>query len=178
MPKDLFPVGTIDFRTTLTKLRETAPDALYFGGVIAEAGILRKQMVEVGLDIPLIGISGFYDPEFIALAGDAAEGTMVSYPAAQSNPALDKLDADYAARGFAEDASPYTKYAYEAANILLEAIAETGIDDKAALAQAIRNTKHEGVLGVTSFDENGQTQIPVEIEIKEVRDGAWTDRAK
>lgn len=176
--EDLFPVGTIDFRATLTKLRDAAPDALYFGGVIAEAGILRKQMAEVGLDVPMIGISGFYDPEFIALAGPAAEGTMVSYPAAQSNPKLDKLYDEYAARGFAEDTSPYTKYAYDAANILLTAIAETGIEDKAALAQAIRAINYDGVLGITTFDETGQTQIPVAIEIKEVKDGAWTTRGQ
>ncbi|MDR0808470.1 MAG: branched-chain amino acid ABC transporter substrate-binding protein [Gemmobacter sp.] len=176
--EDLFPVGTVDFRATLTKLRDAAPDALYFGGVIAEAGILRKQMIEVGLEVPMIGISGFYDPEFIALAGAAAEGTMVSYPAAQSNPALDKMNADYTARGFAEDMSPYTKYAYEATNILLAAIAQTGIEDKAALAQAIRAIKHDGVLGVTTFDDHGQTQIPVAIEIKEVKNGAWVSRGE
>src|SRR5690606_27520471 len=98
--KELFPVGTVDFRTALTKLRDASPDAIYFGGVIAEAGILRKQMAEVGLNIPMIGISGFYDPDFIALAGPAAEGTMVSYPASQSNPKLEKMNADYAARAF------------------------------------------------------------------------------
>ena len=174
--KDLFPVGTVDFRTTLTKIREAAPDAVYFGGVIAEAGILRKQMVEVGLKVPMIGISGFYDPEFIKLAGPAAEGAMVSYPASQTNPKLDKMNADYKARAFAEDTSPYTKYAYDATNILLAAIKDKGIEDKEALAKAIRAIEYDGVLGETTFDANGQTQIPVAIEIKEVRDGAWATR--
>ncbi len=176
--KDLFPVGTTDFRTSLTKLSDAKPDAIYFGGVIADAGILRKQMAEVGLDVPMIGISGFYDPEYIALAGDAAEGTMVSYPAAQSNDKLAKMDADYAARAFAEPQSPYTKYAFDSANILLTAIAQTGIEDKAALAQAIRGISYDGALGVTTFDANGQTQIPVAIEIKEVKGGAWVTRAE
>lgn len=176
--KDLFPVGTVDFRTTLTKLREAAPDAVYFGGVIAEAGILRKQMVEIGLKVPMIGISGFYDPEFVALAGAAAEGTMVSYPAAQSNAQLEKMNADYKARAFAEETSPYTKYAFDSANILLAAIKETGIEDKEALAKAIRAIKYDGVLGETTFDANGQTQIPVAIEIKEVRNGVWETRAE
>ena len=174
--KDLFPVGTVDFRTALTKLRDTAPDALYFGGVIAEAGLLRKQMEEVGLKVPMIGISGFYDPEYVALAGPAAEGTMVSYPASQANPKLEKMDADYKAHGFAEEPSPYTKYAYESANILLKAIADTGIEDKPALAKAIRGMTYDGVLGETSFDANGQTQIPVTIEIKEVRGGEWVTK--
>jgi branched-chain amino acid transport system substrate-binding protein len=170
---DLLPVGTTDFRAVLTKIKDAGADAIYFGGVITEAGILRKQEGEIGLDIPMIGITGFYDPEFIALAGDAAEGTMVSNPAAQSNPKLEQMHADYAAHGFAKPESPYTKYAYDATNILLAAIRETGIDDKAALAQAIRAISYDGVLGAMTFDENGQTQIPVAVEIKVVRNGEW-----
>lgn len=133
-------------------------------------------MVEIGLKVPMIGISGFYDPEFVTLAGVAADGTMVSYPAAQSNPKLEKMNVDYKARAFAEETSPYTKYAFDATNIMLAAIKETGIEDKEALAKAIRAIKYDGVLGETTFDANGQTQIPVAIEIKEVRNGAWETR--
>ena len=32
---------------------------------------------------------------------------------------------------------------------------------------------HEGVLGTTTFDANGQTEIPVEVEIKVVKGGEW-----
>ncbi|WP_342643679.1 branched-chain amino acid ABC transporter substrate-binding protein [Rhodoligotrophos ferricapiens] len=172
---EAFPVGTTDFRAVLTRVRSLSPDAVYFGGVITEAGILRKQMVELGLNVPMIGISGFYDPEFIKIAGSAADGTMVSYPKSQSNAKYEKMNADYEARKFAEPTSPYTKYAYEATNILLEVIRTNGIEDKAALAKAIRNISYDGVLGVTTFDEQGQTKVPVEIEIKEVKNGAWTD---
>lgn len=176
LSKDLLPVGTTDFRAVLTKIKDSGADAIYFGGVITEAAILRKQQNELGLEVPMLGISGFYDPEFIALAGPAAEGTMVSYPAAQSNPKLDKLDADYQAKNFAEPASPYTKYAYDAANILLTAIKEVGIEDKVALAKAVRGISYDGALGVTTFDENGQTKVPVEVEIKIVKDGKWVTR--
>jgi branched-chain amino acid transport system substrate-binding protein len=103
---------------------------------------------------------------------------MVSYPAAQSNPKLDQMHADYAARAFAEPESPYTKYAYDATGILLAAIRETGIEDKAALAQAIRGISYDGVLGTTTFDQNGQTQIPVEVEIKVVKGGEWVTLGK
>ncbi len=168
-----FPVGTTDFRATLTGLLNKDLDAVYFGGVITEAGILRRQMIESGLKIPMLGISGIYDPEFIKLAGDAAEGTIVSYPSAQSNPKLEALKTAYKARKFAEDTSPYTKYAYDAANILLEVIASNDIEDKAALAKAIRAISYDGALGVTTFDSNGQTQIPVAAAVEVVRDGKW-----
>jgi len=32
------------------------------------------------------------------------------------------------------------------------------------------------VLGTTTFDDHGQTEVPVEIEIKEVRNGEWVSR--
>ncbi len=172
---DLLPVGSTDFRTILTGLKGKDIDAVYFGGVITEAGILARQMKEVGLDKPMLGTSGMYDPEFVSVAGDAAEAAIVSYPAAAANPKLDQLDADYAARGFAEPASPYTKYAYDATNLIIQAIEEVGIDDKVALAAAIRDIEHDGTTGTITFDENGQTQTPMDIELKTVRDGAWTN---
>ncbi len=176
LSSDALPAGTTDFRAVITRIGGLAPDAVYYGGVIAEAGILRKQMSELGLKVPLVGISGFYDPEFINIAGDAANGTMVSYPKSASNPKLEKLMADYDARKFAEPTSPYTKYAYDAANILLATIKANGVDDKAALAKSIREIKFDGVLGTTTFDDHGQTQLPVEIEIKEVKNGQWVTR--
>ncbi|MGF7162995.1 branched-chain amino acid transport system substrate-binding protein [Rhodoligotrophos appendicifer] len=176
LASEAVPVGTTDFRAILTRIKGLSPEAIYFGGVITEAGILRKQMSELGLDIPLVGISGFYDPEFIKIAGDAANGTLVSYPKAATNPKQEAMYKAYEERKFAEPTSPYTKYAFDATNILLQAIKEKGIEDKAAIAEAIRAIKYDGVLGVTTFDENGQTQVPVEIQIKEVKGGAWTDR--
>ncbi len=70
------PVGTTDFRALLTKIKATSPDAVYFGGVITEAGLVRQQMVELGLAVPMIGVDGFHDAEFVKIAGPAAEGTI------------------------------------------------------------------------------------------------------
>lgn len=175
---DLLPVGSTDFRTILTALKGKEIDAVYFGGVITEAGILAKQMKEIGLDKPMIGISGFYDPEFISVAGDAASNAIVSYPAAAQTPKLVKMEADYAAKGFAEPQSPYTKFAFDAANIIIAAAKEVGTEDKVKLAEAIRSGKFDGATGEITFDANGQTQTPIAIELKTVRDGAWTDFVK
>ena len=172
--QESFPVGTTDFRAILTKVRGLQPDAVYFGGVITEAGIVRRQMVELGMEQPMLGISGIHDPELIKIAGPAANGTIVGVPKAQSNPKLKAMEEAYQAKGYREAQSPYTKYAYEATNILLDSIKKVGTKDKAAISKAIRDISHEGVLGTTSFDENGQTEVPVDIEVRIVKDGAWT----
>lgn len=171
---DAVAVGTTDFRSILTNVRAAAPEAVYFGGVVTEAALVRNQMADLGMgDLPMYGISGIYDPKFIEIAGAAAEGTVVGIPAVQSNPNLEAFETAYAERNFAEPAGSYAKYAYEAAQILLAVIEEHGTDDKEALSKAIRDIQHEGILGGTSFDENGQTQMDIEIELKVVRDGQW-----
>jgi branched-chain amino acid transport system substrate-binding protein len=170
------PVGTTDFRALLTKIKAASPDAVYFGGVITEAGLVRKQMVELGLNIPMIGVDGFHDAEFIKIAGPAAEGTIAGIVKEKGNPQLEKLMRDYQAAKFAEPSTTYTKNAYDAANIIVAAIKKAGTKDKAAIARAIRETQYDGAMGRTSFDVNGQTQLPVELELRVVQNGAWTTR--
>lgn len=173
---ETFPVGTTDFRSILTKVKSLQPDAIYFGGVITEAGIVRKQMAELELKQPMLGISGIHDPQLIQIAGPAAEGAIVGVPKAQSNPKLEAMNKAYAAKGYPEAQSPYTKYAYDATGVLLQAMKTAGTKDKVAIARAVRAARHEGVLGTTTFDANGQTQIPVDIEIRTVRGGQWVSR--
>jgi len=170
------PVGTTDFRALLTKIKAGSPDAIYFGGVVTEAGLVRQQMVELGMAVPMIGVDGFHDAEFIKIAGPAAEGTISGIVKEKGNPQLEKLTKDYQAANFAEPATTYTKNAFDAANIIVAAINKAGTKDKAAIAKAIRETQYDGAMGHTSFDENGQTKLPVELELRTVKNGAWTTR--
>ncbi|MBN8479026.1 MAG: branched-chain amino acid ABC transporter substrate-binding protein [Burkholderiales bacterium] len=170
---DAAPVGTTDFRALLTRLKPLNAEGLYFGGVITEAGIVRRQMTELGMNIPMYGISGIYDPKFIEVAGDAAEGTVVGVRQASKNPRSDAMESAYVARRFAEPSTHYTAFAYDAIGIIVQALRSTGYTDKAALARAIRATRYEGVLGETTFDSNGQTQVSVAIHQFVARKGQW-----
>jgi branched-chain amino acid transport system substrate-binding protein len=170
---DAAPVGTTDFRAMLTKLKAANAQGLYFGGVITEAGIVRKQMKEIGMNYPMYGISGIYDPKFIEIAGDAAEGSIAGVREAQKNPKTEAMIAAYEAQKFAEPHSHYTMFAYDAVGILVNVMRQHGTSDKAALAKAIRNIKYDGVLGQTMFDPTGQTQVSVDISLYVVKGGKW-----
>jgi branched-chain amino acid transport system substrate-binding protein len=168
------PVGTTDFRAILTRIRSLEPDGLYFGGVITEAGLVRKQMADLGMqDLPLIGISGIYDPKYLEIAGEAANGTIVSVPQVRGNAKLKAFEEAYEATDFDDPAGPYAKYAYDSTNILLEVIEQHGADDREELARAIRQIEYDGVLGTTTFDEQGQTEIEVVMEPYVVAGGEW-----
>lgn len=169
---DAAPVGTTDFRAMLTRLKGLNPEGVYFGGVITEAGIVRKQMKELGMNIPMYGISGIYDPKFIEIAGDAAEGTIAGVREAQKNPKADAMMAAYTAKKFPEPSSHYTMFAYDAVGILVKAMRDQGLN-KEAIAKAIRAIDYDGVLGRTTFDSNGQTKVPVAISLYVVRNGKW-----
>jgi len=58
--------------------------------------------------------------------------------------------------------SSYGPLAYEAANILLEAIKRAGKADRAAVRDAVRNINgYQGILGMPiSFDEKGDVATP------------------
>jgi branched-chain amino acid transport system substrate-binding protein len=171
---DEAPVGTTDFRAILTKIRSLEPDAIYFGGVITEAGLVRKQMADLGMqEMPLVGISGIYDAKYLEIAGDAADGTIVSVPQVSQNDKLKAFEEAYEKADFDDPAGPYAKYAYDSTNILLQVIEEHGPEDREALAQAIRQIEYDGVLGTTTFDEQGQTQIDVVVEPYVVAGGEW-----
>ena len=126
--------------------------------------------------MPMIGVDGFHDADFIKIAGPAAEGTVAGIVKEKGNPQLAKLTQDYQAAKFAEPSTTYTKNAYDAANIIVAALKKAGTKDKAAIAKAIRETQYDGAMGHTSFDENGQTKLPVELELRTVKNGAWTAR--
>lgn len=170
---EALPPDETNYKSVLTKIKNAKPDAVYFGGVIGPAALARKQMISIGLDVPMAGISGIFDPKFIEIAGKAADGTLAAEPIVEDNPALHAFNEDYAAAGFKEEQGPYAKYAYDATNVILDAIAETGTDDKDALIEAIRNIEYEGIVGTVTFDENGQTAAPLATVHYRVEDGAW-----
>ncbi len=171
---DAVPVGTTDFRPILTKIKGLNPSAIYFGGVVMEGALTKSQMERVELNKVFCAVSGLADEKFNEVAGKAAEGTIITKPGFD----LDELAGGiefkkaYEAQGYSEPMGAYGIYAYEAANIILEALAEVGSDDKTAIATTIRGMKYRGILGTTTFDDNGQTELaPVTKLVSQ--DGKW-----
>lgn len=168
------PPDTSNYKPALLKIKRKNPDVIYFGGVIGAAGLARNQMGSLGMGIPMAGISGIYDDKLIEIAGaKAAEGTIVSVPVVQKNPQLQSFYKTYEQADFNYPPGPYAKYAYDATKILLQVIRKHGVDDSMELAHAIRNIRYKGVLGVTTFNDHGQTQLEIHAEHYVVHDGEW-----
>ena len=171
---DAVPTGTTDFRPILTKIKGLQPSAIYFGGVVMEGALAKSQMKKVGLNKLFCAVSGLADPKFIEVAGKAAEGTVITKPGFE----LTELAGGkayikaYEAQGYSEPMGAYGVYAYESAGIILATLKKVGPDDKGELAKALRAAKYDGIMGTTTFDKNGQTELaPVTKLVSQ--DGKW-----
>ncbi|MBN2050523.1 MAG: branched-chain amino acid ABC transporter substrate-binding protein [Spirochaetales bacterium] len=166
-------VGEKDFMPLLTRVKEKNPDVLYYGGIVTEAALLRVQMVKAGLtNMVYAGISGLADEKFNEVAGKAAEGTLIIKPGdPEEVEGWPEFVAAYDAENFSEPMGAYGQYSYDAANIIIAAIAQVGTDP-ADLIPAIRNIKYEGLLGVYEFDKTGQTTLLSMTRLVS-QDGVW-----
>ncbi len=171
---DAVPVGTTDFRPILTKIKGLNPSAIYFGGVVMEGALSKSQMEKVALDKVFCAVSGLADEKFNEVAGKAAEGTIITKPGFDLEELAGGIEFKkaYEAQGYREPMGAYGIYAYEAANIILEALKKVGPDDKVSMAKTIREMKYEGILGTTTFDENGQTELALVTKLVS-QDGKW-----
>ncbi len=152
--------GDPDYKAVLTTIKEGNPDCYFFGGIYPEAGRLVRQAKEVGLNSPMITGDGVFDPTFISIAGGAAEGTYVTFGKEPAGLASAKSFIEHYKARYGEP-GPYSIYAYDAANIILTAISQTGSTDGSKVADYISKTTFHGAFGDVSFDKNGDvTKAP------------------
>lgn len=168
------PKGTTDYSSIMTKIAAAGPDILFYGGTSSNnIPLARKQMQSSGLNIPLMGGDGVVDGEYNTVAGDSALGSYGTVPAPNVETLAEakQFIADYNAAGFKEPLGSYSGPGYEAASIAIDAMSRATSANRAGVCEALRNTKdYHGVLGLTSFDQNGDTTNKI-ISIYEVKEG-------
>lgn len=158
--EDGISVGDKDFKALLTRLRSLNPDGVYFGGLYAEGGLIVRQMRELGMSTNFFSGDGTATLGFFDVAGNAADGaylTMGGMPVELLPDAKDFV-VQYKKRWNEpnEVMHPFDPYAYEAAEIILDALARVG-PDRLKILEILRRTRHQGILGLTAFDSKGDS---------------------
>ncbi len=169
-----------DYTTVVTKIATAGPEVVYFGGEYPSGGPLSNQMKANGLNVPLMGGDGIFDPTFIELAGSGAEGDLATSVGAppEDLPSAADFIAAYEAKGFAEPYAAYGPMSYDAANAIIEAlkvVLPTATDAKSAreaIVAATNDVAFDGASGRVEFDEFGDT-ITRTITVYKVSSGAW-----
>lgn len=173
-----------NYRSLMNKIAQNQPDAIYFGGIIENnAAQILKDKVGAGMsneDVAFIGPDGIFVDSLIEQAGDAAEGIYVTFgglPQSELSAKGKEFVKNYESK-YDDSIQPYTAYAYEAANVMLDAIERAaeeagGAPDRAAVLEQIFATKdYDGVLGTWSFDEDGDTSL-TELSVQRVEGGEF-----
>lgn len=162
-------VGDTDFRAALAKVGANAPEFIFFGGYSTEAALIAQQMGETpGLDGALfMSDDGAYTQQYLEAAGDAAEGTYMSFVAGATNEAaLEDFTAKYMDKfGVApDDLGPFHGQSYDSVMVIAEAIKAVAVKDgdnlvidREELLSAIRGVSGlVGLTGTLSCNEIGE----------------------
>jgi len=162
-----------DFKAILTKIKGRKPDLIMFGGIDPQAGPMIKQMKDLGIKASFIGGDGMQTPNFIKLAGEAAEGAMASIPGLPKDqmPGGQAFLEKYKAK-FNQDVELFAPMGYDAVFVFVEAMKRAGSADPARFLPEIGKTDYRGVIGPIAFDDKGDLKNGP-ITIYAVKGGRW-----
>ena len=169
-----------NYQAVVSKVAPSSPQAVYYGGEYPQGGPLSQQMKSAGLNVPLMGGDGIYDPKYIQLAGATSNGDLATSVGAptDSTDAGKKFLAEYQAAGYAEPSAAYGGYSYDAANAIIQALKTSlasATDVKSAreaTIEAVGKVSFDGVTGKVAFDQYGDSTSKV-LTVYKVDAGKW-----
>ena len=147
--------GTKDFRSLFTRLNDVDFDVLVSNpNGDAVNAVVVQQYREQEFTQPIVGTDTMDSLSIAQIAGDAAEGVMmVNVPTAGEGTSF---ETDFKAKyGEPKASIAWAAYAYDAANLLAEAMKAVGTDGTAVKDYLKSMQPYAGVIGTFHFDDNG-----------------------
>ena len=172
-----------DFKAPLRSLAEGDPDVLYFPIFVAACTLVIKQAQEIMPDTTLVVSDGCLSSDTLKNAGADADGVFASSPdpGGTASPFyFDEFLPAYQEQFGSEPLSVFHAHAYDATNILLDAIEAVAIENddgslsiprEALRAEVFATSGYEGVIGTFTCTELGDCATDVSIGIFEAP--AW-----
>ncbi|MBT9369461.1 branched-chain amino acid ABC transporter substrate-binding protein [Rhizobium sp. CSW-27] len=169
-------VGDKDFSALISKMKNAGVGIVYFGGLHTEAGLLMRQMADQGVKAPLMSGDGITSNELASIAGDAVNGTLMTFPPdPRQNPNAKDLVEKFRKAGFEPEA--YTLYSYAAMQIFADAAKAAKSNDPTKVAEAMKaKGPFKTAIGDIGFDAKGDITRPdyVMYEWKKGPDGKYS----
>jgi branched-chain amino acid transport system substrate-binding protein len=157
-----FIPGDTDFRRQLQVIEDSRVDAVVLWADIAPAAKILQQMQELGMKQRVFGSHRTIGDELIKLAGPAAEGfeAVFPYDPNRADPRWQEFNARFETR-FHEKPDHFAALAYDAMQILLNAICRAGLN-RGRIRDALAGTEsYKGVTGDMVFDPNSKNISPL-----------------
>lgn len=162
-----------DFKAILTKIKASNPDVLFFSAMDAQGGPAVKQARELGLKSAFLIGDGGCTPEFIKLAGNAAEGQYCSLPGVplEKMPGGTVFKEKYKQR-YNQPIQLYAPYVYDAVMVMADSMQRANSADSAKYLPEVGKTQYQGVTAKIGFDAKGDLTTPA-VSIYQDKGGNW-----
>ena len=151
------------------------PDGIFYTGYEIEAPYLRADLIENGLDMPMLASDGAFLAATIDESNGTAEGMYVSAFAPSPRVAGEPWIEAYQAVEY-RNPDTYSVNGYSAMAVLAEGIKKANSLDAAKVADAIRSLDYKGIIGQLQFQSNGDLQDP-QMYIFQVQNNEFTQVA-
>jgi branched-chain amino acid transport system substrate-binding protein len=149
---DTIDTKATDYSGTVTKVKGSGADAVFFGGYYAQAGPLSKQLRDGGItSAQLVFGDGVKANDYVKLSGTGGDGAIITCPCAPSPP-------DFAAAYKAAtntDPTTYSPESYDAALAFLTAIAN-GKTTRKDINDYLKTIDVPGLTKQIKFDDKGE----------------------
>ena len=147
-----------DFTSVLTKLRGEKPDAIFYGGYYAQAGIMARQMKQLGLDAMLMGDDGICSNDVLTLGATALEGKFFCAQggAPLATQAGGPEFSQKFKKAFNADIDVYAPAFYVATLTAAKAMQNAGSTEPKQIAAALSKIDYTSMLGPVKFDATGE----------------------
>ena len=149
--------GEKDFTAVLTKLRAANPDSLFMAAMYNDGALISNQRAKLGWDVTVVGPSSLYSPQLLALGGDSVNGiyTNVSFFTEDPAPAVQSYVTEFEKR-YSVKPNFHAALAFDAINLLADAITRAGSTDRTAIRDALAATKDfQALTGSITFTPVG-----------------------
>ena len=153
-----------DFTAIITAIKSKKPDAIFYGGLDAQAGPMLRQMEQLGLGkVSYFGGDALCTEKLAELSSQA--GTLKNVTCATGGASVQKMQGGLAWKKKYDARFPgqfqiYSPYAYDAAFVLADAMKRADSVDPKVYVPFIGKTQFKGVTANIAFTPKGELTTP------------------
>jgi branched-chain amino acid transport system substrate-binding protein len=167
----------VDFSTQITRLKslKEQPKILFVSAQPDKAGIIVKQLRDMGVKIPVLGGDGYDTPDLVKLGGvPQTNDTYFTTHVALGNTSasVQNFSKNYKAKFGIDPENAFAALSYDTMQLIADAIKRAGTDDSKKIRDALASTKgFKGVTGTISFEKS---RVPLKsVTIIKVNNGKY-----
>ena len=152
------------FRMQVERLKRANPDAIVLWADAQPGGYLVRAIRAAGIRAPIFACDRVIHPDFVRIAGEAAEGVVAAspYDPSRDDPVLKAFQRHYREQ-FGEEPDVYAAHAYDGAKMIIRAIREAGLNRYRIRDSLAAMRRYHGVTGDILFDsvfaDRGPTSV-------------------